>query len=153
MCLVNYQRNLITNLAEVTGSFKELLKKNNKWQCTKSYTKTLETLKRVICIGQVLAAFNEKLHSDIHCDACGDAVECCILQDSKPVSFASLVVWAVQTYNIHKLKNNFWQSHSYNRFHLQWSVCYNTHRSQATFVNHEQKHEYYKNQQAEKIKT
>lgn len=87
--LINYLRNFIPNLAELTTPFRELLKKNVQWQWTESHTKSLNTLKQIICSGQVLAAFDEKLPIDIQCDASKDAIGCCILQNGKPVSFAS----------------------------------------------------------------
>jgi hypothetical protein len=86
---INYLRPFIPNMAELTAAFRELLKKNTVWQWTDSHSRALEYLKQIICSNQVLAPFKTERPVEIQCDASRDAIGCCILQDNRPVSFAS----------------------------------------------------------------
>jgi len=87
--MVNYLRGFIPDLAKLISPLRELLKNGVHYQWLESHTKVFNELKKVICSSQVLKPFDPKEPVKIQCDASKDSVGCCLLQNNKPVYFAS----------------------------------------------------------------
>lgn len=87
--VVNYVRQFIPNMAEVTAPLRELIKKNVIFNWTHRQTEAFNKIKEKIVNAPILVPFDEKKIIQIQTDASKDGLGCCILQDGKPISFAS----------------------------------------------------------------
>jgi hypothetical protein len=87
--MVNYLRKFIPNLAKIASPLQLLLKKNVGWLWTTVHENSFNNIKMVITKAPVLQNFNVKEPVVIQCDASKDGLGCCLLQNGKPVSFAS----------------------------------------------------------------
>lgn len=87
--LVNYFRNFIPNLSQLTADLRKLLKKNSAFTWSDSYSQSIENIKNKITNSPVLSNFSEKEKITIQTDASKDGLGCCLLQCNKPICFAS----------------------------------------------------------------
>ena len=87
--MINYLRQFIPNLSEIISPLRELLKNNIVWNWSHIHKEALKKIRNIICSSQVLINFDPSLPITIQCDASKDAIGCCLLQNNKPVSFAS----------------------------------------------------------------
>lgn len=87
--MVNYLRKFIPHLADVASPLQLLLKKNVEWLWTSVHEDVYSKIKNKISKAPVLQNFNDNLPITIQCDASKDGLGCCLLQNGKPVSFAS----------------------------------------------------------------
>lgn len=87
--VVNYVRSFITNLSELTAPLRELLKKNVIFNWTERQTNAFNSIKQQIVNAPILVPFDTSKEIQIQCDASKDGLGCCILQDKKPIAFAS----------------------------------------------------------------
>lgn len=87
--MVNYLRKFIPNLANIASSLQLLLKKDVTWLWTKIHEDVFETIKKKLTEAPTLQNFNHKLPVVIQCDASKDGLGCCLMQEGKPVAFAS----------------------------------------------------------------
>lgn len=87
--MVNYLRRFVPKLAEIAAPLQMLLKKNVTWIWTDVHENTFNKLKEIISQAPVLQNFDPKQPVVIQCDASRDGLGCCLLQNGKPVSFAS----------------------------------------------------------------
>lgn len=87
--VTNYVRPFIPNMSELTAPLRELLKKNIVFNWTERQTNAFNEIKRQIVDAPLLVPFDEKKEIQIQCDASKHGLGCCILQDGKPISFAS----------------------------------------------------------------
>lgn len=87
--VVNYVRSFITNLSELTAPLRELLKKNVIFNWTERQTNAFNLIKQQIVNAPILVPFDTSKEIQIQCDASKDGLGCCILQDKKPIAFAS----------------------------------------------------------------
>lgn len=86
---VNYFREYIPNISEVTGPLRQLLKKNVEFVWNDNCTKCINDLKRLLINPPVLVNFNPKKQIVIQTDSSKDAIGCVLMQDGHPISFAS----------------------------------------------------------------
>ncbi|CAI6370293.1 unnamed protein product [Macrosiphum euphorbiae] len=86
---INYLRKFIPNLSEISSPYRELLKKNVIWQWTDKNTELLNKIKNLISEASILNNFDINKPIVLQCDSSQNALGCCLLQDSKPVAFAS----------------------------------------------------------------
>lgn len=89
MGVINYLRSFIPNMSEKTAPLRELLKKNTIFFWTELHTKVFEEIKLDILRSNILVPFNEHKQVVVQCDASQSGLGCCLLQDGKPISFAS----------------------------------------------------------------
>lgn len=89
LCMINYLRDFIHNLAEMTQPLRELLKKNIVFQWNAEHTVCLEKIKQCIAMAPTLKAFNELEPVTIETDASQHGLGCCLMQVGRPVWFAS----------------------------------------------------------------
>ncbi|XP_026689282.1 uncharacterized protein K02A2.6-like [Diaphorina citri] len=87
--LINYLRPFIPNLSDLLVPFKDLLKKNTIFFWNNIHEKQLVKIKDVICSLSLLHTFRYDKPIEIQADASQFALGCTLLQDKKPVFFAS----------------------------------------------------------------
>lgn len=87
--VLNFMRSFIPNLSEKTAPLRELLKKYALFNWTELHTQVLSELKNEILKSNILMPFDTSKEIAIQCDASQNGLGCCILQDGKPISFAS----------------------------------------------------------------
>lgn len=87
--ILNYLRNFIPNMAALTADLRELLKGNVEWSWTSTHDQLLSKLKNSVSEVTKLAHFDPTQGVQIQCDASKDALGCCLLQNNRPVSYAS----------------------------------------------------------------
>lgn len=89
MGMINYLRDFIPNLSELTSPLRGLLKKDNEWAWYDCHTGALEKIKKLICEAPILANFDPNKETVLQCDSSKDALGFCLMQEKKPVSFGS----------------------------------------------------------------
>ncbi|KAI5731889.1 hypothetical protein M8J77_017897 [Diaphorina citri] len=87
--ILNYLRNFIPNMSALTAQLRELLKSNVEWSWTSAHDQMLSKLKDSVSEVTKLAHFDPTQTVQIQCDASKDALGCCLLQNNRPVSYAS----------------------------------------------------------------
>lgn len=87
--MINYLREFIPNMADLTSSFRQLLKNNVVFYWSKIHTEALNKLKAVIANLPLLNHFDPEKEIIIQSDASKDGLGCSLLQGNKPISFAS----------------------------------------------------------------
>lgn len=87
--LVNYFRQFIPNLEETAAPLQELLKNNIVFTWFPNHQKAFDAIKTKIITAPVLSNFDSNKELTLQCDASQNSVGCCLLQESKPVSFSS----------------------------------------------------------------
>lgn len=89
MGMINYLRDFIPNLSELTGPLRTLLRKDSEWSWYDSHTAQLKKIKDLICEAPILANYDPKRDLIIQCDSSKDALGYCLLQEKRPVAFGS----------------------------------------------------------------
>lgn len=87
--MINYVRSFVPKLAEITAPLRELLKKNVIFAWTEQHAKAIDEIKKQVIESQILVPFDTNKSIIIQCDASKNGLGCCMLQDGKPISFAS----------------------------------------------------------------
>lgn len=87
--MINFLRQFIPNLADITAPLRELLKSKVEFKWLTAHSVVLDNIKNIICNAPVLANFDASKSITIQSDASKDGLGCCLLQDDKPISFAS----------------------------------------------------------------
>lgn len=90
--VTNYVRPFIPNMSELTAPLRELLKKNVVFSWNERHSKAFDEIKEQIVNAPLLVPFDGNTNTkeiQIQTDASKHGLGCCILQDGKPISFAS----------------------------------------------------------------
>lgn len=87
--IVNYLREFIPNLAEISSPLRELLKKDVVWSWNEKHDSSFNNIKQLIAEITVLNTYDPMLPVEIQCDASQNAIGCCIMQNKKPLSYFS----------------------------------------------------------------
>lgn len=87
--MINFLRNFIPNLSMLIAPLRELLKKDVQFQWLSAHEKCLNEVKQKIVEAPVLANFDPKKEIVIQADASQHGLGCCMMQEEKPVCFAS----------------------------------------------------------------
>ncbi|XP_052783396.1 uncharacterized protein K02A2.6-like isoform X1 [Mya arenaria] len=89
--MVNYLQRFAPNLAEMTSLLRQLLKKDSIFRWDPEHEIALNKIKRVITQnpGQVLSYFDPNIEVVLQVDASQNGLGCVLLQNDKPVFFAS----------------------------------------------------------------
>lgn len=87
--VVGTLRPFVSNLSQHTEPLRELLKKNVIYRWTERQTDAFNKIKQEIVNAPILVPFDESKEIEIECDASKDGLGCSLLQDRKPISFAS----------------------------------------------------------------
>ena len=87
--IATYMAPFIPNLSEHTAPLRDLLKKDVEFQWTASHTKVFQKIKELISKETTLAYFDTNKQTVIQVDASGRGLGAVLLQDNKPIAFAS----------------------------------------------------------------
>lgn len=87
--MVNYMRSFIPNMAEVTELLRQLLRIDNEFLWFPIHTETVNKLKGILTRETVLHPFANEKKIIIQTDSSKSGVGCVLLQEGKPISYAS----------------------------------------------------------------
>lgn len=87
--VANYLNPFVPNLSDLTAPLRELLKKNAIFLWTELHDKVITEIKHHILNSKILAPFDVTQEIIIQCDASQYGLGCCLLQNGRPISFAS----------------------------------------------------------------
>lgn len=87
--VVNTMQPFIENVSEKTATLRELLKKNVIFNWTELHTKTFDDIKNNILKSNILVPFDSKKYIIVQCDASQYGLGAGLIQEKKPISFAS----------------------------------------------------------------
>ena len=87
--IITYTGSFVPNLSQNTAILRELLKKDAEFQWTKMHQKAFELVKASIWKETTLAYFDRDKESIIQVDAPGRGLGSVLLQDKKPIAYAS----------------------------------------------------------------
>ena len=87
--LINYVRNFIPNLSEISSPLRGLLKNNVVFQWLPCHDDCLNKIKNILANAPVLKTFDKYEEITLECDASKSGLGCCLLQEGRPISFAS----------------------------------------------------------------
>ncbi|XP_039307927.1 uncharacterized protein K02A2.6-like [Solenopsis invicta] len=87
--LVNYVRKFIPKLGEIASPICDLLRKDVEFQWLEAHDKALSTIKSEINKNTVLMNFDPTKQITIQTDASLNGIGCCLMQEGRPVAYAS----------------------------------------------------------------
>lgn len=87
--VLNFMAPFVPNLSEMTAPLRELLKKNVIFNWTELHSKVVDKIKHHIMNSNILVPFDPTKEIIVQCDASQFGLGCCLLQNGKPISFAS----------------------------------------------------------------
>lgn len=87
--IMNFVREFVPGYAHDTNFLRQLVRKNVLWQWLPAHAEALENLKTKICKTTALSNFDPSLPVTIQCDASQYGLGACLLQNNKPIAFAS----------------------------------------------------------------
>ncbi|XP_071476746.1 uncharacterized protein [Diadema antillarum] len=87
--MVQYMSPFIPNLAENAENLRAFTRKDSEWQWTPSHQKSFEHMKSLVSSMCTLAYFDPSKHTTIQVDASTRGLGAALLQEGKPVAFAS----------------------------------------------------------------
>lgn len=87
--IVNYMRMFVPNLSDLTHPLRDLLKKNVIFQWLHIHTETVNRVKNAIINSNLLAPFDENKEIVIQTDASQNGLGTCLMQNGRPIAFAS----------------------------------------------------------------
>lgn len=87
--VINFMQPFIPNLSEKTATLRELLKKNAIFNWTQLHDKIFSDIKDNIMKSEILVPFDASKNITVQCDASQNGLGCCMLQEGRPISFAS----------------------------------------------------------------
>lgn len=87
--MINFIREYIPNMSEITAPLREMLKKNMIFKWLPVHSKVLDELKRRISSAPVLGIFDENKEITIQADASKNGLGACLMQGGKPIAYAS----------------------------------------------------------------
>lgn len=92
MGMINYLRKFIPDLATLSQPLHSLLKKNTKWEWLPVHNETLNVIKNRLLKSTALKHFKKELPVSIQADASSYGLGCCLMQEGKPICFASRIL-------------------------------------------------------------
>ena len=87
--MVQYMSPFVPNLATHTDALRNLIKKGNEWQWTASHQQSFDVVKSLITSMCTLTYFDPTKQSTVQVDASTRGLGAVLLQDERPVAFAS----------------------------------------------------------------
>lgn len=87
LSMIGFLRNCIPNMSRLI--IRQLLKKDSIWVWSKECSKSIDNLKNIIISNKVLVPFDFRVPVQIYCDASKGALGSCLIQNGRPVYFAS----------------------------------------------------------------
>ena len=86
---VNYLAKFVPNMSTVIEPIRTLLRHDVEFEWSNQQDKAFQQIKDILSSKPVLKFFDVKLAVTISCDASKSGLGCCLLQENKPVAFAS----------------------------------------------------------------
>ncbi|XP_052126610.1 uncharacterized protein K02A2.6-like [Frankliniella occidentalis] len=87
--IVNYVREFVPNLADDTAFLRQLLRKCVEWMWLPDHSEAVKRIKEKVCNATALCNFDPEKPIVIQCDASQFGLGSCLMQDNKPVAYAS----------------------------------------------------------------
>lgn len=87
--MYNYLREFVPNMSEITAPLRVLLKRDVAWHWNADQQMAFDKLKEAIASSPVLNNFDLNKEVVIQTDSSQNGLGCCLLQDNKPIAFAS----------------------------------------------------------------
>ena len=87
--MINYLGKFLPNLSSEAAPLRELLKQDREWQSLDQHQKAVEDLKRLVTQAPVLTFYDVNKEVTVSVDASQEGLGAVLLQDNKPVAFAS----------------------------------------------------------------
>ena len=94
--MVNYVAKFIPNVSAATAPLRALLQKDIEWQWGTEQQESFERIKQLLVNSQCLAYFDVEKPVTIQVDACKDGLGAVLMQEGKPVSYASRAMTEAQ---------------------------------------------------------
>lgn len=94
--MVNYLSKFIPNYSESVAVLRGLLKKSSEWMWDTEHADAVRLLKRKLSSAPVLALYSHSLPITLSVDASASALGAVLLQEGRPVEFASLTLTETQ---------------------------------------------------------
>ena len=95
--VVNYLAKFLPKLSDVTEPIRQLTRKDVPWNWSASQENAFQEMKSLVKKAPVLAYFDNKKTVHIQCDASERGLGAALLQNGKPVSFASRALTDTET--------------------------------------------------------
>ncbi len=87
--MLNYLSKYIPNMSDKTASLRELLKKDVVWHWSKKHDDDFKELKEALCKAPVLQYYDASKPLTLQVDSSSKGVGCVLLQNDRPVAYAS----------------------------------------------------------------
>ena len=94
---VNYLAKFLPKLSEVTEPIRQLTRKDVPWSWSANQENAFVLMKQLVKEALVLHSFDSNKPLIIQCDASEKALDAVLLQDGKPVAFASRALTDTET--------------------------------------------------------
>ena len=99
--VVKYVAKFCPNLSAETAPLRNLTRDGEPWSWTHTHSECINKIKNLLTNSTILAHYDENLSTTIQTDACNEGLGCVLLQNNKPISFASRsLTKAEQKYSI-----------------------------------------------------
>ena len=96
MGMLNYLAKFLPNISEVTEPLRNLMKKNTEWCWTKIHNESFQNIKKLLTSNKCLAYYDVTKPVVLQVDACNTGLGAVLLQDERPVAYASKALTATQ---------------------------------------------------------
>ena len=94
---VNYLAKFLPGLSDVMEPLRQLTHNDVEWQWTETHNKAFDKIKQLVTQAPILTYYDPQKPLTIQCDASQSGLGSCLLQDEKPVVFASRALTDVET--------------------------------------------------------
>lgn len=95
--MLNYLRDYIPRLAALTDNMRQLLKKGVQYTFTNAMDKDFQELKNILKNSECLAFYDPKKKVTLSVDSSSFSIGCCLMQEKRPVAYASTALTDAQT--------------------------------------------------------
>ncbi|GFO20541.1 polyprotein [Plakobranchus ocellatus] len=95
--MVNFLSPFIPNMSTLTGPLRLLLKKEVQFQWNHEQEGALQQVKKTLSAETVLKLYDSKSNVKIQCDASSTGLGACLLQEGRPVAYASRALTECET--------------------------------------------------------
>ncbi|GFO05437.1 Pol polyprotein [Plakobranchus ocellatus] len=95
--MLNFLSPFIPNMSTLTGPLRLLLKKEVQFQWNHEQERALQQVKKTLSADPVLKLYDSKSNVKIQCDASSTGLGACLLQEGRPVTYASRALTECET--------------------------------------------------------
>ena len=97
--IITYMAPFIPRLSDYTANLRELLKKDTEYEWSSSHQKSLQDIKDIICKEMLLHYYDPSKKSTIQVDASSRGLGAALIQEGKPIAFASKSLTETEQHN------------------------------------------------------